>query len=64
MEGELDNHFPEYRASEAYNLRNSKVKKTVTGLNNDMFELDTGRLRFKSSPTRNKLSIDNLKDKY
>lgn len=43
MEGGLNNHLTEDRASGTSNRRNVKVKKTVRGLNTGTFELETGR---------------------
>lgn len=45
MDGELENHLNEEKASCNSNRRNGKTKKTVRGLNTGTFELETGRDR-------------------
>ena len=45
MDGELENHLNEEKASGNSNRRNGKTKKTVRGLNTGTFELETGRDR-------------------
>src|SRR5690606_18208038 len=45
MDGELENHLNEEKASANSNRRNGKTKKTVRGLNTGTFELETGRDR-------------------
>ncbi len=43
MDGELEDHLNEEKASGNSNRRNGKTKKTVRGLNTGTFELGTGR---------------------
>ena len=46
MDGELENHLQEDKASGNSNRRNGKSKNTFRGLNTDTFELESGRDRF------------------
>lgn len=43
MDGELENHLQQEKASGSSNRRNGKTKKTVRGLNTGTFELESGR---------------------
>lgn len=45
MDGELESHLQEDKASGNSNRRNGKTKKTVRGLNTGAFELESGRDR-------------------
>ncbi|MEN5432008.1 transposase, partial [Sphingobacterium faecium] len=45
MDGELESHLQEDKASGNPNRRNGKTKKTVRGLNTGTFELESGRDR-------------------
>ncbi|CDT22540.1 IS256 family transposase [Sphingobacterium sp. IITKGP-BTPF85] len=45
MDGELESHLQEDKASGNSNRRNGKTKKTVRGLNTGTFELESGRDR-------------------
>lgn len=58
LEGELEHHLQESKASGEANRRNGKTKKTVRSLQSDHFQLESARDRngilcLKSSPSAN-----------